>query len=580
MLVHVPIGQIDDNPFQKRQDYGDLAADIQQRGLLQIPRGRILDHNAQCITPEGSLSITELFDLRGYRVQLAFGHRRLRAFRHLSETAAGWNTMPVYIEALDDDAMLDAVWSENQHRSDINAIEQAELLAAKLERARADGGNQTTVAAEWRLDRSTIANKLRLLELPAEVQTAVRERRLSERQALALLGVKGFAQRLNGTEGVQWSAVKDLHYGSPPSPETFVALVVADPESYTSDRIRDYVGRASRHAGEDLPEPIALTPVEADGVVQPLCKGCPKRYDQYCLHRPCLVVKQRAIAERAARTAAEDLGLPYSDDPEHFKYFDRWDRKTTLRELHKANITENLVIGYSLDYDGGARLHDDGYNLANMWVDDARKTVVLGHRLGKPTAEELASLRSAPADEDAEGPGRSLVDFWNKMRQQTWAAREVRGQAAVRAVLHDGIVDDRVWRVLHTMFTWAGDWGRVTEVGQGEALQAMWDRMSTPLSDLERWVAFLTAAGLNPHAAESNDEPTRLREAVYDLVWAWYRTAGDYSRWRIASDVVALCDALDAHPNALLTDEARLAADWLRRARPEAEQLMTEKENS
>ena len=155
MLIHVPLDRLDDNPFQRRQDYGDvetLAADIQQRGLLQIPRGRLLFDGQ----PQTAMQTTRVLEANGpgwpagaaFCVQLAFGHRRLRAYRALAEAHGGhWTAMPVYVEALDDDAMLDAVWSENQHRSDINPIEQAELLAEKLDRARAAGGNLATVAA-------------------------------------------------------------------------------------------------------------------------------------------------------------------------------------------------------------------------------------------------------------------------------------------------------------------------------------------------------------------------------------------------------------------------------------------------
>lgn len=204
MIINVPIDQIDYNPFQRRQDYGDipaLAADIQQHGLLQAPRGRLVYSHGEILTGAVSrgacLRIQDDGFPAGLRVQLAFGHRRLRAFIHNQmNDAGGWGEMPVAIEDFDDFAMLDAVWSENQHRSDINAIEQAELLAEKLERARAAGGNQETVAAEWGIDRSTLANRLRLLKLPEGVQMDVRAGRISERKALAMLPLNGNAAEL------------------------------------------------------------------------------------------------------------------------------------------------------------------------------------------------------------------------------------------------------------------------------------------------------------------------------------------------------------------------------------------------
>jgi len=354
MIINVPLDHIDDNPFQRRQDYGDLpglAADIQHRGLLQIPRGRLLFDGQ----PQSPMQTIRNLEMNGpgfpagaaFRVELAFGHRRVRAYRVLAEQNGGhWTAMPVYIEALDDDQMLNHVWSENQHRSDINAIEQAELLAEKLERARAAGGSQTTVAAEWGLDRSTIANKLRLLELPEEVQAAVRERRLSERQAAALLSVAGLAQRLNGSGDVSWGDTGGQSW-HPRSPAGYIAHVVADPDGVTSDAIREYVKTASRHAGMELPDLVATTPVDGD-VIQDTCKGCPHRYDQYCLYRPCLDNKLNAIAAGIAQAAAEEVGLPYSGDPKHFEWFGPWDRNKEIKELHAAGITENLVVGYDI----------------------------------------------------------------------------------------------------------------------------------------------------------------------------------------------------------------------------------------
>src|SRR5690606_36468145 len=84
-----------------------------------------------------------------YIVELEFGHRRARAFQHLHESgAAGYEdaVMPVHIRALTDEQMLDGVWSENRARRDLSAVEEAELLRAKLVNT---GGSQRTVADAW-----------------------------------------------------------------------------------------------------------------------------------------------------------------------------------------------------------------------------------------------------------------------------------------------------------------------------------------------------------------------------------------------------------------------------------------------
>ena len=107
-LQDVPVGMIDDNPFQPRTDYTgieELAADIAANGLLQVPKGRRM--------PDG-------------RVQLQYGHRRLRAVMQL-----GWKTMPVEVQTLiDDHDMAVRAWSENHNRQDFTAIDQAATSAS------------------------------------------------------------------------------------------------------------------------------------------------------------------------------------------------------------------------------------------------------------------------------------------------------------------------------------------------------------------------------------------------------------------------------------------------------------------
>lgn len=584
MLIHVPLTQIDDNPYQRRQDYGDVAAladDIRARGLLQVPRGRLLFDGE----PQTEMQTRRALEANGpgwpagqsFRVQLAFGHRRLRAYRVLAETLGGhWTAMPVYVEALDDDAMLDAVWSENQHRSDINPIEQAELLAEKLERARAAGGNQATVAAEWGLDRSTIANKVRLLDLPADVQQALRERRLSERQALALLSVAGLAERLNGA-AVQWNDNGPIAWRIP-SPETYITRVVAEPDKTTSDDIRKYVAEAAKHAGRALPELVATTPVDDARVVQPLCKGCPRRLDQWCLNRPCIEVKQHAIASTIARAKAAELGLPYSDDPKHFEWFGPWGRNRDLRQLYDAGITGDIVVGYEFKGVGVRVVGGDSYG--DPWDGDGQRLAVLGHRLGKVTAADREQLVAAastvpPAGGDAK-PSAALLSDWNKRRRHVDQARELRGRAAVREALED-CADPRLIRILYAMFATHGNRDKET-VGLADLQKVLWEMARFRGYEPGQWAAFLTAAGLDPAAAEAPDFKLRLSEMVIEAADNFYQYDSSWRQEKYAAQVVAACEALDAAGFIGLPSDIEIAAEWLRRARPAAEKFLAAKQ--
>jgi ParB family chromosome partitioning protein len=207
VIIDVPIDKIDPNPFQCRQDYGDIAAlatDIDQRGLQQIPRGRLVTKDGFAIKGTSALDLNPNEMFKSYRVQLAFGHRRLRAYRYLDTmTSMRRPTMPVDVGYMTDTKMLDAVWSENQQRADFNPIEQAELLAAKVKQVKEAGVSspQETVAKEWGIDRTTLANRIRLLKLPEGIQMRIRSGMISERKAMAMLSLNGNTAELETIVG-------------------------------------------------------------------------------------------------------------------------------------------------------------------------------------------------------------------------------------------------------------------------------------------------------------------------------------------------------------------------------------------
>lgn len=272
--VVAPLDFVFDNPFQTRRDYGDVAdfaRDIMVRGLMQVPVGRLLSLDGVALTGD------ELWDAVGrirlerrfpdnLRVQLAYGHRRLRAMRALSK-----RSMPVKIHDLNDEAMLDMLWSENEQRANPNPMEQAELLAAKVARAVAAGGTVQTVADTWGLSRPTVSNKMRLLKLPADVQAAVREGRVSERQAMGLLSSLG-------------------EPGPGDEAQRLVETVLSAPAAISSDAIRKRTPPARRatsklrHADpvpmfrfmlpNDQPDAIMRTWAEIERAARSTCERC------------------------------------------------------------------------------------------------------------------------------------------------------------------------------------------------------------------------------------------------------------------------------------------------------------------
>jgi ParB/RepB/Spo0J family partition protein len=440
MIILVPLAQISDNPFQKRAIYDqieELAADIlshqQSRpdtlGLQQIPVGRLIIRNARYDGVPIADSFPMPTDKQSWDpalcCQLEFGHRRLRAFQHLAQSHEDYAYMPVFIRPLTDDQMLDGCWSENRQRRDLSAVEEAELLRDKLERLQANGGgSQREVAEAWGLARPTVANRLRLLELPAEVQQANREGKLSERQCLALATVVKIGEVADPK--LQWRG--GAYYGAPTAPADYIAATIADGGKATSDEIRQYSDRVLRHAGQDLPKSLAnfdFTPhADWTDVEQYTCRGCRYRINDTCLKRKCLDNKKTLYGRQAAMTAAAELSLPFSDDAEHFKRYQGWkgqEERGELETVYQSGVSNQIVIGYWIDGDSALRLDGSGWmGDSRLWDDDGKNLVVLGHKT--PIDRELLAMAQAALMDAAEEAGEEIEieDIPEKFELEEW----------------------------------------------------------------------------------------------------------------------------------------------------------------
>jgi ParB family chromosome partitioning protein len=153
---------IERNPYQPRQTFdeaeiADLADSIRAHGILQPLVVRLV----------------------GERYELIAGERRLRA-----AMAADWRQVPVQVRDVDDRQMAELAIVENVQRKDLNAIEKAESFQRYINQYQC---TQDDIAARVNIDRSTVANLIRLLELPAEVKRMVCEGEISQGHARSLL---------------------------------------------------------------------------------------------------------------------------------------------------------------------------------------------------------------------------------------------------------------------------------------------------------------------------------------------------------------------------------------------------------
>lgn len=164
----VAIGSITPNPFQPRRDFSEkelseLAQSIQENGLLQP----IVVRPA----PAGGSASWEL----------VAGERRWRALTRL-----GWAEAPAIIRDVDDRTLLVLALVENIQRADLSPLEEAEAYTRLADEF---GLSQNAIAETVGRNRSTVANTMRLLQLPASVQRMLSDGTLSAGHARALLAL-------------------------------------------------------------------------------------------------------------------------------------------------------------------------------------------------------------------------------------------------------------------------------------------------------------------------------------------------------------------------------------------------------
>lgn len=164
LVGEVPVAQVHPNPDQPRTNFKpeeieELASSIKRDGLLQPILVRRM----------------------GDQYEIIAGERRWQACRSL-----GMETIPVRFWMADEDKALELALVENIQRSDLNPIEEAYGYKRLMERR---GMTQSEVAQTVSKGRSTIANALRLLDLPEEAQQLLFEEKISAGHARAILSV-------------------------------------------------------------------------------------------------------------------------------------------------------------------------------------------------------------------------------------------------------------------------------------------------------------------------------------------------------------------------------------------------------
>lgn len=164
-IASLPIHQIDSNPFQPREEFNEealneLAKSISEQGIIQPITVRKMGYD---------------------KYQLISGERRLKASK-----IAGLTQIPCYIRIANDQQMLEMALVENIQRENLNALEVAISYQRLIDECDL---TQEELSKSIGKNRSTITNYIRLLKLPAEVQVAVRDNKISMGHARALINI-------------------------------------------------------------------------------------------------------------------------------------------------------------------------------------------------------------------------------------------------------------------------------------------------------------------------------------------------------------------------------------------------------
>lgn len=165
-VANIEIKKIEYNPFQPREDFdaetlAELAASISEQGIIQPITVRKMGYD---------------------KYQLISGERRLRA-----SVIAGLKSIPAFIRVANDEQMLEWALIENIQRENLNAIEIAISYNRLQEECKL---TQEQLSQKVGKNRSTVANYIRLLKLPAEVQASIRDGSITMGHARTLISVE------------------------------------------------------------------------------------------------------------------------------------------------------------------------------------------------------------------------------------------------------------------------------------------------------------------------------------------------------------------------------------------------------
>lgn len=458
-MYYIKLELIDPNPWQSRQGLDDgetveLAADIFSRqegqlatkGLLQPPTVRIVDKKGNTITDkkyatptiDSGASLSETLIELECRAQLAFGHRRLAAFRMLAAEDSDYESMAVEVAWFTDEEMATAAWSENAARRNLTAVEEAKAIKVMM---KSFGWKQKDAAEKLNMARATLANRLRLLRLPKRIQAEQMEGNLSERSALALLPIFELKPglRKKAAELYSWR-----------SPETIIEGAISGEND--SDETREAVDDMLRGITNDLGD--ASFPGDHQFrklkvIVTPACDDCKQRVRRgqkmLCPDEDCYSKKGDLWGKHILKAASKESGIAVCKEAE-----DEYDLREDFYSYDRVKSTAGKIIMGEGCPKGNLRLKYNQYGGGNLKLGKAFRGVSVFCAHGQ--RKQCSCLQKKLPAAEAVQAGVSLEDREQERVAEAENKRrleeEIKTPAAdaISALFGEGSLD--VWRML------------------------------------------------------------------------------------------------------------------------------------
>lgn len=340
MIKEFMLEKILPNPYQTRdgedpEHIRNLAISIGEQGLLQIPSARIAPGQ------QGANALKDPL------VQLVFGHSRLAAYKFLRDTGnQGFDTMPLNIVEMSDEQMFQSAVAENRDRKDLTPIEEAKAMLVYRDQFKKTSDE---IGKLFHLSDSAIRNKLRLLDLPSEVQAKV-GKSMTEGAARDILVFLSLPD--NVRQDTIWNDGKLQSF------EEIIKNGIED--GIETGELKEIIDSAIEQ-GERMDRKLWKNTDEMIGdEIIGLCKGCKylvtRDGTDWCMNSSCFNAKEKAFEQSYLSQASLLSGIAILEEGKesyssHTSF--HWGDQALLAKIREKHC-ENLRLVFDHSYNSGS----------------------------------------------------------------------------------------------------------------------------------------------------------------------------------------------------------------------------------